>query len=110
ERPSTGRHGDDGPDTLAMLTLDETTVVGVLPHGKARARAAPGVHDFGVRSRLGTDPFEKVEYQGVDEVGHCWLPSVFIAPPTSQRRGFVSRHYASTRRKYAADSSYPSAA
>jgi len=47
---------------------DEAAVGGVFPDGEPRARRAPSVHDVGVRSRVGAEPFEEVEDQGFD--GH----------------------------------------
>lgn len=54
-----------------MLPLHETALVGVLPDGQARARGPPRVDDFRVGSRLGADPFQEIENEGIDGVGHA---------------------------------------
>lgn len=68
--PPEWRHGDDGSAPLLISTLHEAALIGILPDGKARARRPPRVDDFGVGSRLRADPFQKIENQGVDGVGH----------------------------------------
>ena len=46
-----------------MVTGNEATVVGVLPHGQAWAGRPPGIEHLGVGPRVGPDPLEKVEDQ-----------------------------------------------
>jgi hypothetical protein len=49
---------------------EETSIVGVFPHGKARARRAPRIHYFGVGPRAGSHPFKEIEDQVVEGVVH----------------------------------------
>ncbi len=62
------RHRTAGPGPIEPL--DEAPVVGVLPHGEARARRPPRLHDLVVGARTGPQPFEEIEDQAVDGVGH----------------------------------------
>jgi hypothetical protein len=50
--------------------VEEATLIGFLPHWESRARGAPGFDDLGVRSRVGTNPFQQVEDQSVYWVRH----------------------------------------
>jgi hypothetical protein len=40
-----------------MLTLDNTAFVGLFPHRKPRTRSSPRIDDFGIGSRLTSNPF-----------------------------------------------------
>ena len=68
-----GRAADQGPEAPIVGAGDEAAVGGVFPNGEPRAGRAPGVHDFGVRSRFGAEPFEEVEDQAFDDFGQGWL-------------------------------------
>jgi hypothetical protein len=63
-------HGDDASTALVKVTLDEASVIGIFPHRKPGTGRAPRVHDLGICPVPGTDPFEKIEDQGVDRVAH----------------------------------------
>src|SRR5947209_4662526 len=67
-RGSERRDGDDGAPCGACAPGDEAALGRVLPHGQARAGRAPRVEHLGVRTRLGTDPFEEVEDEAFDGV------------------------------------------
>jgi hypothetical protein len=55
---------------LMVVTLDEAAVIGIFPYRKPRARRAPGLENYGIGFGLRSDPFEKIEYQCVDRIGH----------------------------------------
>ena len=56
-----------------MATFDEAAVTGLFPNRQARTRRAPCLDDLGVWSRIGTDPFEKVEEERFYGLGHVTL-------------------------------------
>jgi hypothetical protein len=64
------RHRHEHAASRRTMTRDEASVVGVLPHGKARTRRPPRLQHVGVGAGLGAHPLEQVEDQGVDGVGH----------------------------------------
>ena len=55
------------------LAGDETTLLSGLPNRQARTRRPPGVEDFTVGTWARADPFEEIEDEGVDGVGHDGL-------------------------------------
>jgi hypothetical protein len=65
--------------------LDEASVVGLLPDGKARARRPPRVEHLGVGARAGAQPLEEVQHKVVDVVdprlrrGHPCQPNCRFA-------------------------------
>jgi hypothetical protein len=56
-----------------VAAFNESPSVGLLPHGKSRARGAPGFDDFGIRPFVRTDPFEEVKDQWFYRIGHSHL-------------------------------------
>jgi hypothetical protein len=48
--------------------IEKSPLVGLLPNGESRARCAPGIHHFGVRPALRTDPLQKIENERIDGV------------------------------------------
>ncbi len=64
-----GGHRDECTASRLMMTRDEASVVGVLPHRQARARRPPRVEHLGVGAGVGTHPLEEVEDQGVAGIG-----------------------------------------
>jgi hypothetical protein len=65
---SGGGDRDERAALRCLVACDKASVVGVLPHGQARARRPPRVEHLRVRARFGSDPFEEVENQGIDAV------------------------------------------
>ena len=63
-----GGHGNACSDTLLRAACDEAARVGILPDWKTGARGPPCGHDLGIGPRSGPDPFEEIEYQGVDGI------------------------------------------
>ena len=63
-----GGNGYECSDTLLMVTRYEAALIGILPDGKSRTRGTPCGHDLNVGPRSGPDPFEEIEYQGVDGI------------------------------------------
>jgi hypothetical protein len=53
-----------------MAALDEASVVGVLPHGKARTRCPPRIEHLGIGTRTGVQPFKEIEVQVIEAVVH----------------------------------------
>jgi hypothetical protein len=82
------------------MTRDEASIVGVLPHGKARTRRPPRLEHLGVGAGVGADPLEEVEDQGVDGLGHyCCVGSGLVEqravvgvedPPAEESQDIVS--------------------
>jgi hypothetical protein len=70
ELPTEATHGDQAPGALAAVTLDEAPLVGVFPHRKTGTGSPPRIHDIGIPLPEWTEPFEEIEDQGVDRVGH----------------------------------------
>ena len=68
-----GRNSNAGAAFRCRLTVDEATLLSGLPNRQAWARRPPGVEDFGVGAGARTDPFEEIEDQVVDSVGHDGL-------------------------------------
>jgi hypothetical protein len=63
-------HGDDASTALLTVKLEEASVIRIFPHRKPGTGRAPRVHDLRICPVPGTDPFEKIEDQGVDRVPH----------------------------------------
>jgi hypothetical protein len=63
-----GGQGDDCSDALLESTHYEAPITGILPDWKTGTRGAPRGHDLGIGLRIGPDPFEEVEYQGVNGI------------------------------------------
>jgi hypothetical protein len=63
-----GSHGNEGSDTMLMVTRYEAPLVGILPGGQPGTRGAPRGHDLPIGLRLGPDPFEEIESQGIDGI------------------------------------------
>ena len=55
------------------LTVDEAALLSGLPNRQAWARRPRCLEDFGVRAWARADPFEEIEDEGVDSVGHDGL-------------------------------------
>ena len=53
-----------------MLLGNEPSLIGIFPDWKTRARRAPGLNDFSIRSRAWTNPFKQVKYQCIDGIKH----------------------------------------
>jgi hypothetical protein len=53
-----------------VATLDKASVVGVLPHGKARTRRPPRIEHLGIGTRTGVQPLEEIEGQVIEDVVH----------------------------------------
>ena len=68
-------HGNECPDTLLIVTCYEAPVIRILPDGKPGTRGAPRGHDLGIGPRFGPDPFEEIEYEGVNGVRQRGLAS-----------------------------------
>ena len=62
---SQGGHRHVSSATLLVAMFNEAALVGLLPNREPGTRSAPGFDDFGVRPRVGTNPFQQVEDQGV---------------------------------------------
>jgi hypothetical protein len=60
----------DCPSSVLHIMGHEAAIVGVFPDREFGTGGAPGVHDFCIRPASGADPFEKIEDQAVDRVGH----------------------------------------
>src|SRR5687767_10458083 len=69
------RHGDDGSCAGPMAALDEAAFDRLLPDREPGAGRAPRLHHLSVRPRIGADPFQKVENEGVEPVGHALPPA-----------------------------------
>jgi hypothetical protein len=52
------------------MALDEASVVGIFPNGKAGTRCPPGIEYLGVWARAAPQPINEVEYQAVEVVTH----------------------------------------
>ena len=68
-----GGNGDAGAAFRCRLTVNEATLLSGLPNRQAWARRPPGLKDFGVGPWVRADPFEEIEDEGVDSVGHDGL-------------------------------------
>ena len=68
-----GGNRDAGTAFRCGLTVDEPTLLSSLPNRQAWARRPPGLKDLGVGARARADPFEEIEDEGVDSVGHDGL-------------------------------------
>jgi hypothetical protein len=73
KRRAQGCEGDQYPFAVLIVTLDETAFIGFLPDRKVGTRGTPDLHDLGISPRTRTDPFEEVQDQGFDGVGHSHL-------------------------------------
>lgn len=65
-----GGHRDERASSRRAMTRDETTVVDAFPNGQPRTRRPPRIDNVGVRAGVGAHPFEEVDNEGVDGVGH----------------------------------------
>jgi hypothetical protein len=68
-----GGNGNAGAAVRCRLTVNEATLLSGLPNRQAWARRPPGRKDFGVGPWVRADPFEEIEDEGVDSVGHDGL-------------------------------------
>ena len=68
-----GGNGNAGAPFRCRLAGDETMFLSGLPNWQARTRRAPGLEDFAVGTWARADPFEEIEGEGVDGVGHDGL-------------------------------------
>jgi len=68
--PSQIRHRELGFVVRRLVMVDEAPFVRFLPDGKPGAGGPPGRNDLGIRSRRRPDPFEEVENQCFDGIGH----------------------------------------
>jgi hypothetical protein len=71
-RPGGGNR-NAGAAFWCRLTVNEATLLSGLPNRQAWARRPPGLKDFGVGAWVRADPFEEIEDEGVDSVGHDGL-------------------------------------
>jgi len=65
-----GGNRNAGAAFRCRLAGDETMLLSGLPDRQARTRRPPGVEDFTVGTWAWADPFEEIEDEGVDGVGH----------------------------------------
>ena len=72
---SAGRDGDE-----QGVPGDKAAVVGVLPHGEAWTRGAPGFEHLAVTAGFGPDPLEQVKDQVLDGVGQGEVMTLIGAP------------------------------
>jgi len=70
-----GGHIDEHSEALLVMTPYEATLIGVLPDWKTGAGGSPCIHHLRIRPRLGSDPFEQIEYQGFYRIRQGGLPS-----------------------------------
>ena len=63
-----GGQANDCSDAVLESTRYEAPITGILPYRKAGTRGAPRGHDLGIGLRIGPDPFEEIEDQGVDGI------------------------------------------
>ena len=68
-----GGNRNAGTAFRCRLACDETMFLSGLPNRQARTRRPPGVEDFAVGTWAWADPFEEIEDEGVDGVGHDGL-------------------------------------
>jgi hypothetical protein len=68
-----GGNVDAGAAIRCRLTVNEATLLSGLSNRQAWARRPPGLKDFGVGPWVRADPFEEIEDEGVDSVGHDGL-------------------------------------
>jgi hypothetical protein len=68
-----GGNGNADAAFRCRLTVNEATLLSGLPNRQAWARRPPGLKDFGVGPWVRADPFEEIEDEGVDSVGHDGL-------------------------------------
>src|SRR5262249_48995383 len=83
EFPSERTHRDEASAALQPVALDEASFIRIFPHRKTGTGGAPRVHDLGIRPAPGADPFEKIEDQKVDRVGHSYCASIQLSDPAS---------------------------
>ena len=69
-RSGGGNRNPGGAAFWCRLTVDEATLLSGLPNRQAWARRPPGLEDFGVRAWARTGPFQEIEDEGVDSIGH----------------------------------------
>jgi hypothetical protein len=72
-RRARGGHRDERTASWRVMTRDEASVVGILPHRQARTRRPPRLKHLSVGAGRGTNPLEKVEDEGVAGVRHSGL-------------------------------------
>ena len=60
----------DTETTRLVMTLDEASLAGVFPDGKAGTRRPPRIEYLGVRARVGPQPLKEIEDQAVDAASH----------------------------------------
>ena len=68
-----GGNRNAGTAFRSRLAGDETTLLSGLPNRQARTRRPPGVQHLAVGTWARADPFEEIEDEGVDGVGHDGL-------------------------------------
>ena len=68
-----GGNGNAGAAFRCRLTVNEATLLRGLPNRQAWARRPPGLKDFCVGPWVRADPFEEIEDEGVNGVGHDGL-------------------------------------
>jgi hypothetical protein len=86
-----GGNGNAGAAFRRRLTVNEATLLSGLPNRQAWARRPPGLKDFGVGPWLRADPFEEIEDEGVDSVGHDGLSHQCATPEFDARLAIVLR-------------------
>jgi len=65
-----GRYRDERAALWRAVARDEPPVRRVFPYGKLGARRPPRIEHLGVGPRAGAHPFEEVQDQGLNGVGH----------------------------------------
>ena len=68
-----GGNRNAGTAFRCRLAGDEPTLLSGLPNRQARTRRPPGVQHLAVGTWARADPFEEIEDEGVDGVGHDGL-------------------------------------
>jgi hypothetical protein len=69
-----GGNRNSGAAFRCRLAGNEATFLSGFPNRQARTRRPPGLEDFAIGAWARADPFEEIEDEGVDSVGHDGLP------------------------------------
>jgi hypothetical protein len=65
-----GGNRNSGAAFRCRLAGNEATFLSGFPNRQARTRRPPGLEDFAIGAWARADPFEEIEDEGVDSVGH----------------------------------------
>jgi hypothetical protein len=85
-----------------MVILDVATFIGLFPNGESGTGRAPSLHDLSIRPGFGTDPFEEIEDESVNRIGHGYTSWVIpaglriaatsnLSPPNRKLTGRLTR-------------------